>query len=62
MTWTAKADQCGRVTLPKSMLVKLGVRPGDELDFGVPKNGRVSVTRRSDGLRFMLTAPTREAE
>ena len=61
MRWVAKVDKRGRVTLPKTMRDELGIKPGDDFDFGVVGKGRVAVTRRSDGLTFVLVVRDREA-
>ncbi|MBI2718206.1 MAG: AbrB/MazE/SpoVT family DNA-binding domain-containing protein [Rhizobiales bacterium] len=61
MRWLTKVDRRGRVTLPKTMRDELGIKPGDGFDFGIAEKGRVVVTRRSDGLSFLLVVPDREA-
>jgi AbrB family looped-hinge helix DNA binding protein len=60
MKWNAKVDKNNRVTLPKAMREKFGIRLRDEFDFRIVDR-RVLVVRRSDQLTLELFVLAKEA-
>jgi bifunctional DNA-binding transcriptional regulator/antitoxin component of YhaV-PrlF toxin-antitoxin module len=43
--WTLTISSRGRITLPKDLLMHLGVGPGDEIDFELLADGPAALMR-----------------